>query len=298
MKHRPVFFINPAAGLGCAGRHLDRILAQHSELRKRSTRVPLTAPDVLGDRLTRLEDDEIPVAVGGDGTVNLLLRVLRDVGLASRPFAVLPLGTGNTFAHTVDVGSIETAVHAIKAGSPRPVSLIVTQRGDVPLAVVSLSAGFESRFVRIVHATRTWRRYLITAGAITASALRARSRIRLDADGESIVADDMVFNAGIYNSPYYGRGRGLLPGADISDARVDVVVHRARTGYWRMLCGGIETGSYPSGSLRRSCATVRLETFGPVQVDGEPAAGGVFECRVEQRAAWVLTPPTGTDSSG
>jgi diacylglycerol kinase family enzyme len=225
----------------------------------------------------------------------MLIRAMREEGLNRRPFGVIPFGTGNAFAHAIGIDDSRVAVEALEVGSPRTISIMLTQRRDTPVVAVSLSAGFEAQVLRRSHMFRAWRRYPVSILALGANVARTETGISLHVDGERVVDPrDAIYNAGVYNSPCYARGRVVFPGADPSDDRMDAVVHRTMRGYWRTIRDGIGP-ELPDrrGSMRRGCTTVRLETVKPIQFDGESAPGGVFECQIEPDAIRVLVP---TDS--
>ncbi len=272
---------------------MQAILAKRPNLSARSSFMVLDSMDSLRARLSGLVEQEVPVAVGGDGTVNMLVRAMREEGLSRTPFAVIPLGTGNAFAHTIGIDHPRAAVEALEVGLPKPLSIMVTQRRDVPVVAVSLSAGFEARVLRRGHVLRSWRRYPVSIRALGANVLGTETGISLHVDGRPVVDPrEAIYNAGVYNSPCYALGRVVFPGADSADDRADAVVHRTMRGYWRAIRHGIEADTPDRhGSVRHGCKAVRLESSNPIQFDGESAPGGVFECQVEPDAIQVLVPP-------
>ena len=89
---RYVFFINPLAR---DGRTLDRlrmILARRPDIAIRSRQIVGNDEKPMVRELERMGPGDLPVAVGGDGTINWMVRILRKLGQGTRPIAVLPLG--------------------------------------------------------------------------------------------------------------------------------------------------------------------------------------------------------------
>ncbi len=240
----------------------------------------------------RLRPDEVPVAAGGDGTANLLAQALRRT--VERPLmALLPLGTGNALAHALGVATRARALTALLGGHARPLDSMVTTHPAAPLALASLSAGFEGRFIaRYTH----WRERgrLLAGAAALAAAGAGREPIRLLADGEELTGGvARVFCAGLYNIPCYAGGRRAWVAADPGDGLGDAVVCPTALGYWRALAapGRPPARGDPAAPRLRRWSSAVLEAPGPIQFDGEIAAGGTLELRLEPGALHVLVPP-------
>ena len=100
MPRRILVIFNPAAGRERSrAKRLGRVVA---ELERRGCTVTVLSTRAPGDaeRLAREADlaFDLIVAAGGDGTVN---EVANGIFAASRPLAVLPLGTGNVLANEI-----------------------------------------------------------------------------------------------------------------------------------------------------------------------------------------------------
>lgn len=237
--------------------------------------------------------DEIAVAVGGDGTANLVARALRES--ASSPLmGILPLGTGNALAHTLGIGSTESALAALHEGSARPHDVMTTSHPRVPLALASLSCGFDGRFLMRYARLRRFGRGLAAALALPAAMVPRRGGIRLAADGTELVSPaDTVFSAGLYNLSRFAGGRLVCRGADPGDGRAEAVVCPTLRCYLRTVRYGFAVDQ-PDTRGERLCVRWRhavLETAGPVQFDGEWAAIRSCEVRLEAGGVRILVPP-------
>jgi diacylglycerol kinase family enzyme len=242
------------------------------------------------DALRGLSPEEIPVAVGGDGTVNLMVGALRAEGMGQRPFGVLPAGTGNAFAHSLGIRDTEQALWTLRNGSATPLDVLATGHPDAPVALVSLSAGFEARFLRQLAARRApWR--LWSAGvALALSAGRRCSGVRMTANGAELLAPgESFYSAGFYNMPRYAFGREVVPEADPRDGEAHAVVYEVPGAYWRTLGRGRGEAAAPRVRQRRF-RQARIESAEPLQVDGESVCAGNFDVRVEPAAIRVLAP--------
>jgi len=121
LPRRILVIFNPAAGRGRSGaKRLSRVVA---ELELRGCTVTVLSTRAPGDaeRLAREADPafDLIVAAGGDGTVN---EVANGIFAASRPLAVLPLGTGNVLANEIGLPRDPRLLAGLIAdGTPMPI---------------------------------------------------------------------------------------------------------------------------------------------------------------------------------
>jgi diacylglycerol kinase family enzyme len=233
------------------------------------------------------DDAVVPVAVGGDGTANLVARALRAEGMAMRPMGVIPAGTGNAFAHSIGAGRMPEALDALRRGVARPIDVMVTDHPVLPLALVSFSAGFEGEFLAGVAARRARGLPGYVSPWLFAMLARSGCGATLICDGEVVLRrDENSHSAGVYNLPCYFFGRRVVPEADPADGMAHARVYLRAVDYWRTLLGS--AGRPAAGVRERLFRRARLETAGPVQADGEAAAGGAFEIVVEPGGLCLL----------
>ncbi len=83
------------------------------------------------------------VAAGGDGTLHVVAQRLRRLGLlADAVLGLSPLGTGNDLARTVGIPLDPRATAAVVlSGRPRPLDLLVDDRGGVAVNAVHCGVG-------------------------------------------------------------------------------------------------------------------------------------------------------------
>jgi diacylglycerol kinase family enzyme len=260
-------------------------------LAARSRIVVIGARDDLRRALRELPEEALPVAAGGDGTVNLLVAALRASALGDRTIGVLPLGTGNALAHPLGVGSLARALRALDWGDPRSIDLMTTTHPAAPVAMVSISAGFEARMLATVSATGAWRRWLRVLPGLVRLAGGVWAGTTVTLDGQSLVGrEERIHNVGLYNLPCYGFGWRMWPDADPEDGLAEAVVCRSPRSYLRTLRHGLRTaqaGDTADRSWRR-WSRAHIESSGPVQIDGEVIAAGAFDVVLEPRALRVL----------
>ena len=162
------------------------------------------------------------IAVGGDGAVHAALQA---VACTTTPLAVVPAGTGNDLALALGipgdaVSAARAAAEDLLAGTSR--SFDAGRTGDRWWATV-LCCGFDSAVTDRANRLR-WprgrRRYDV---AILAELARLRPReVDLVLDGERRTVAVTLIAVG--NTPWYGGGMKVCPGADATDGTFDVTV--------------------------------------------------------------------------
>jgi diacylglycerol kinase (ATP) len=297
------FLLDPGAGNGRAGRRLDEILRADPRLRERSDVVEVRT---VSEAVRAIRDGgrgTVAVAAGGDGTANRVAQALLEADVTGCVLGVVPLGTGNAFAHSLGVGRIGPALEALAAGTIRRIDVMRTSHPDRPLALVSLSAGFEADFIQRYTRWRGRGRPLAAVAAALCGAARPAHTLRITLDGEPFVEPTHpVHNAGLYNLPCYAAGKVLWPDADGGDGRGEAVACRSRRRYWGVLLRGLSTAEARSRGdpLARRWRRAELAVDGPIQVDGETAPGWTGSAWIEERALPVLTAalPVGPSPKG
>lgn len=287
-----VFLVNPEAREGRATARLRGILAR-APAWAASSRLVVVATLAGAERAIRaMSPEELPVAAGGDGTVNFVARAVRSVGRAALPMAILPLGTGNAAAHALGVGDLRRALAAIAEGHSVALDALVTDHPRAPLALSSLSAGFEGAVLSGLAGGRGVARAAGLLAALPGALLR-RGGIGLEVEGRPLLDPaERAFSAGIYNLPCYAFGRVVLPDADGTDGVAEAVVHRSAGAWLSAIRSGLPTGAPGDGAgpVRSArTATARLVSSGPIQVDGEgtiPASE--LRIRVEPAAIRIV----------
>jgi hypothetical protein len=288
-----LLLVNDGAREGRAAARLDRLLARAPALAARARVAPAPTLAEAVAAVAGLGADEWPVAAGGDGTVGLVARALREAGVHDRPLGILPLGTGNAVAHSLHVGTAGRAVAALLDGVEARLDLLVTDRPEAPLALCSISAGFEGAIFAGLGGCRGARRAAAMLRALP-HAWRERGGLHFVVDGATLADPwEPVFNAGLYNLPCYAFGRVVHPDADGADGHAEAVVHPTAASWLAALREGLPTAPPRPGPARTAhVARAGLRSSGPIQVDGEPVAAGTIEVAIEQGALRIVAGAT------
>jgi YegS/Rv2252/BmrU family lipid kinase len=276
--------VSPAAGRGRAGVLAGDVLAAFSSAGLAPRLLPATT-GAEGHRQAAqaVADGAVAVvAVGGDGTVHAALQAVAGTPV---PLAVVPAGTGNDLVRALGIPAqpLEAARAAaadLAAGEFR--AFDAGRTGGRWWATV-LCCGFDSAVSDRANRLR-WprgrRRYDV---AVLAELARLRPReLTLVLDGESHTLPVTMVAVG--NTPWYGGGMKVCPGADPTDGLFDVTVVGAtsrleliRTKPRLTLGTHVE---HPMVTVHRA-ARVELSSPGvTTYADGEPVAPlpAVAEC--------------------
>jgi YegS/Rv2252/BmrU family lipid kinase len=211
--------VNPASGGGRAGAVLAEV-RRALDARGLDHRVELTRSLEHARELAvaAQQAGEMAVALGGDGLIGAVAGALRD---SDGVLGVLPGGRGNDFARVLGIPLDPVAACAVLAeGTVRALDL--GQIGETTFIGIA-SCGFDSEANRIANQTRLIRGNLVyTYGGIRAlmSWRPARFRLRIDSRPATLTG----YTVAIANSPAYGGGMFLAPGASLTDGLLDVVM--------------------------------------------------------------------------
>ncbi|MGH7599369.1 MAG: diacylglycerol/lipid kinase family protein, partial [bacterium] len=201
---------------------------------------------------------------------------------------------GNAFAHAIGVGKIQRALAALASHEIRSLDLMVTTHPEAPIALVSISTGFESKF--LWHYAK-WRKWTPLGGSLLSFFRTSASTCRgvtLTCDNTPFVtADEHIYNAGLYNMPCYAFGKTVFPDADPEDGVAYALACSSTWIYWKTLLQGFRQNQSATAPAprARSWRSAYIETEHPLQVDGEVVTGGAFHVRIEPKTLNVLVAP-------
>ncbi|MFE9174506.1 YegS/Rv2252/BmrU family lipid kinase [Streptomyces kebangsaanensis] len=285
--------VNPTAG-GSAGAaallRVARLLREAgAELETEYSRSLAHAQDLARGAGQR---GRVVLAVGGDGIAGGVGGALSGTGTL---LGLVPAGRGNDFARALELPAEPAELARILLhGAPRRVDTVEVESAVHPRTVVlgSVYAGVDALANR--HANRS--RMLRGAASYYAGGLRAVATwrpacYRVTVDGEEHIHRGYTVVAA--NSPYYGSGRMIAPGARVDDGLLDVVMirHAPRRLFFALM-NELKSGAHvdrPEVRILRG-GQVRIEADRPVPygADGEVEAVLPVTARVLPGALAVL----------
>ena len=272
---------------------LDHLQEMHVPL---GVTYPIRDPARLPETVQEVLDEgyEFLILGGGDGTVSSVVDFLADRGTL---LGLLPLGTANDFARTLDIPEdIEEACKIIANGKVVDVDLGLA--GDnfyVNVASVGLS-------VEATRALSPWLKKSTGPLAYPVAAIRAflkhepfSARLTFPEGDHEPVEYDRLLQVAVGNGRFYGGGMVVGLESGIDDMTLDIYAidlgrHRDLIGAARYLRSGdfIKTDGVHNFRTPR----VRLETDPdlPVNIDGEVVTRTPQDFSVAQNALNVLVP--------
>lgn len=165
------------------------------------------------------------VAMGGDGSIHAVVAAIDAEDLFDDvTLAIVPLGTGNDYARTVELpeDAVEAA-RAVAAGTEDRVDLIRDQAGRVVVNAVHVGLGAEAT-VRAKPFKNVLGKVGYAVGAIGAGILGRGKDVRVWVDGEELRSDHRILQVAVGIGRHIGGGAPMFPDADLSDGLLDVSV--------------------------------------------------------------------------
>jgi YegS/Rv2252/BmrU family lipid kinase len=285
--------VNPTAG-GSTGAapllQLARLLrAAGAELETEYSRSLAHARD-LARRAG--QQGHVVLAVGGDGIAGGIGGALSGTGTL---FGLVPAGRGNDFARALELPDDPAGLARILLhGAPRRVDTVEVESAVHPRTVVlgSVYAGVDALANRHANHSRLLRGAAsYYAGGLRAVATWRAAGYRVTVDGEEHTHRGYTVVAA--NSPYYGSGRMIAPGARVDDGLLDVVMirHAPRRLFFALM-NELKSGAHvdrPEVRILRG-RQIRIEADRPVPygADGEVEALLPVTARVLPGALAVL----------
>src|SRR6266849_3523344 len=297
-----IVFVNPAAGGGRARSCLAQVnklfeaFHVHAQFGMTNSAVELesSAQNAIS------QGQRVLFAMGGDGTFQVLANAAFGAEVV---LGVLPVGGGNDFAAALGLPDDPVkAAEAILRGKPRFVDLlrVRTAEGRTRLYAGGGGIGLDAEAAR--YASGAYRR-LPGRWRYIASALRALVgfvpiEVRIDFPGSDLISwEAKALLAAVLNSPTYGAGLRLAPGATLNDGSLHVVLIEDIGAFeiLQLLPRLIGSGELRTSRVKRwQVNKVRLTTRKPSTFhgDGEILGSTPVEIELVPRAVQVLVPAT------
>ena len=239
------------------------------------------------------------LALGGDGVIHEVVNGLMELPAEARPqLGVIPLGSGNDYARTLDMprNDVEAAFARLVRGRVRALEV---GRVNGTHFMQTLSFGLDAAIAQDTTARRAADTAQEGEALFVTSGLKILSRARggfpctarFD-DEDPVELSTLIFAVQV--GPSYGGGFRICPTADPADGQLDVCynVRRPVLPHLLALFGLARSGRHAGSSvvrLRRiRHATLDFAEEPPCQVDGEPLTGTHFEIEVLPAALRIV----------
>ena len=259
---------------------------------------PTSNPGELDGVLQRAGGRRIVVA-GGDGSLHAVVAALhRRHELDDAVVGLLPMGTGNDFARTLEIPlDVEEAARVVLSGEVRRLDLIVDELGEVVVNNVHVGAGaqasrrgarWKERLGRVGVGSANLGRLGYPIGALQSAFQPPSVHMHVELDGTVVTdVDRPVLMVAIGNGANVGGGTELTPDADPEDGKVDVMISHAvgavaKLGYAVSLRRGEHHHRDDVQYFRASQVTISGDEF-YISADGELSGP-------ERQRSWHVEP--------
>lgn len=233
------------------------------------------------------------ILAGGDGTVNLALDALMEAKL---PVGLLPLGTANDLARSLDIPEdLEEAANIIVRGHSRRID--VARANDVSF-INAIGMGLGPQMTREMD-SETKSRFGVLAYLIgIARAFRRQRTFAARVEGDRGRAEGQFIQITVANGIHYGGGMTVADDAKLDDGKLDVLLV-PRQSHWLLLANALR---FKLGQTRNAdnithwrCHQLSIETDRELEVtaDGEFLTSTPVECEVIPGALDFYAPELG-----
>ena len=257
---------------------------------------PVDGGRELEDALRAVIDTEPDLLVvgGGDGTIGCAAAM---VAHTRTTLGVLPLGTANDFARTLEIPTgLVAAVDTLVTGSVVDVDLgRVDGRAYLNVASVGLSVAVTQRLTPGLK--RRLGRFAYPAATLAAYRSHRPVAALLELDDGSVLELADLMQVAVGNGRHYGGGLTVAPNASIDDHLLDVyAVEQGRLRDHLSVARLLRTGHLVEHERVHhvTARRIRLVTDEPlpVNLDGEIAATTPATFEVDRNALHVVVPTT------
>jgi diacylglycerol kinase (ATP) len=227
-------FVNPAAGAGCARGKVAEMRDAFARQNYSVKVVETESADELRNsvRTSIGAGSEVLIAMGGDGTLQLLVGELlgHEVPEGDIRVGVIPAGGGNDFATALGISlKVKDAVAAIVRGQTRRVDVVqvrdATGRYSIYLGGGGLGLDAEAARYASGRFLKWPGRLRYIASAIVALQKFSGAQIEIEFPNSSLPGiKETVLLAAVLNTPSYGGGLRLAPGALLDDGMLEVAL--------------------------------------------------------------------------
>ncbi|RXF72349.1 diacylglycerol/lipid kinase family protein [Arcticibacter tournemirensis] len=252
-------------------------------------RLEKNAEEHIKSEISDFSPDIVAVA-GGDGTVNLMSKILCNTSL---PLLIIPAGSANGMAKELGIGNrIDYAFSLIQNGVKRKIDLLkINNIHCIHLADVGLNARIVKRFEDDVkRGMLTYAKHLLAE-----IFLIKQYRFHIVSDGHEFTRKAVSLT--FANASKYGTGVVINPVGKLDDGKFELVIIKPFPRVkllsiaWKMLRGNLHSSEYAE-VLPSSKAVIRTSKKTTLQIDGEVIGKTrLIEIEILPGALTVIVPP-------
>ncbi|MBX3438678.1 MAG: diacylglycerol kinase family lipid kinase, partial [Planctomycetaceae bacterium] len=243
------------------------------------------------------QGSELLVAAGGDGTVNAVAEALAAYS-QSPVMGVLPLGTGNDLARTLQIPLTPSeALQSLASGQPQRMDTLQIGSSDgTHLCTNMLTGGNTGRYLQAMtpEMKGRWGPLCYLRGVIDVIRDLHVYQVAIQSDGGTTEEFDAL-NLFVANGRFSGGGLSVSPEAEIDDGLADVVIVRdGDSGEIAALTSQYVLADYLQHDLiefrRVRELSIVAQTAMPLTADGDPVGDTPLSVRVQPQSLNILVP--------
>lgn len=279
------FILNPAADKSRSGRHAEW-LREEAEKRWTHFEIILSTADepirVLASQKAK-EFDTI-VACGGDGTVH---QVVNGIAGSGKGFAVLPVGTGNDFAKSLNLpDSREAILDLIYRNRFRKADLLRFDGDSQGWCVNTLGIGLDGLANHYSKSYSRLKGFIIyILGALKASVTFRGTQFSIYSDSQGPLLNNYLMIT-LCNGKWEGGTFYIAPEADLFDGLAELITVRKISVpkiLLYMICFKNGPASWMKALESKKVSSLQFHSEQPVAVhaDGEQLGTDISHLRVE-----------------
>ena len=267
-----LFVINPISG-GVDKRQAKAEIEAYCPARDWQFRILETTGEDDDRRIAAAIEAHAPdtvVAGGGDGTVNLVARVL--LGRTDCRMGILPLGSANGLATELGISSnVAEALEVLRTGQVMPMDALRIQEDHYSFHLADI--GYNAHLVQRFERKGRRGQFGYARESIRTIWQRPVARFELTVDGQTFAQRAVMIT--FANGRRYGTGAFVNPNGHIGDGRFEVCIFQPWPRwylFWIVLLaflGRVDESRWVK-ILSATEATVTATPPLPLQADGEP----------------------------
>jgi diacylglycerol kinase (ATP) len=217
-----LFVINPVSG-GKSKNNWNEAITDYFRSRPHPIEIYLLTgkndADQLTNKIKQLKPDRV-VAVGGDGTVNMVARTLLGTGI---PMAILPAGSANGLAKELRLpDDPKLALEIAEYGSVRDMDVLKINKDIISLHLADI--GLNAQLVKYFEEDN-WRGKLGYAKVLLKTLWRKQQiKVTIETDKNTLMR--RAYMVVIANSKTYGTGAVINPIGKLDDGKFEIVIVR------------------------------------------------------------------------
>jgi len=222
MPRKVKIILNPMADMGNAwrvARDLRSITEQHGGVDWSGTVYPGHGIELA--KQAGEQGYDMVIAMGGDGTVHEVINGIMQISEDKRPvLGVVPVGSGNDFAHGINVSRISTEalVHALDGEASRvDLGLMTDEHGRKEYFDNTLGIGFGAVVTIRSHKLPLLRGFIMYLTAVIQTIILDHNPMTMQIETDDQKWEQSVIYLVLCNGPREGGGFLIAPEAKIDD---------------------------------------------------------------------------------